>query len=113
MGGLLIDTFLCFFVKGILRLFWYITSHNWKRIPATIVHASVLDHLYFGCPETVVSYKTDSNNSLQGITKIPFLASEDARNYAKRFSDGLAVTVRLDPHNPQHSLLFIRDQKVE
>jgi hypothetical protein len=112
MGGLVIDTFLFFFVKGTLRFFWYITSRSWERIPAIIVHSAVMDHSYLGCPEVMVSYQIGSNSRLlQGTAKIPFLAHEDARSYAKRFSEKLPVTVRLDPHDPQHTLLFIRDQK--
>ena len=111
-ASLVIDIYVMFLWKSILRIFWLLKSSKWDRIAALLVYAgsSIPD---WGCPVVNVSYKLASQDTgfQQGTTEIPFIFRGSAEHYARKFSEERPVTVRVDPKNPKRTLLFGHDQK--
>jgi hypothetical protein len=111
MGGFVLDIFLMFLVKSLIPVFWFIRSSSWERRSASVDHSAEL-YPGWGCPSVKVYYQTPSNgSSLQESNEIPFCFYFSAKAYARAFSVGQQITVRVDPNQLLRTLFFQTDQK--
>ncbi len=110
MGGLVLDIFLAYLIKGSVRVFYFFNSSNWERITATITSRTVL-HPDWGCSSVKVYYEFLANGlSINAWDEIPLLMHWHAKTYAESLSPGLKPIIRLNPKNPQVTRFFEWDQ---
>jgi len=108
MAGLVIDIFLVFLFKCVVRSVHFFGSSDWKRSTAFVKNWAVLDPIW-GCPSVKVRYVLEGS-SIESQDEIPFLFRGSARQYAERFSHTFPVTVRINPKNPDERRFFDEDQ---
>jgi hypothetical protein len=99
-----------FLLKHAWYLFREIRSHQWKRVPATIV-SCISDNLVGGPGVTLTYEIVSQGDTLRGTTSVSFVLYESAAQYAQGFEKNQRVIVRVDPANPSHTLFVDSDQK--
>jgi hypothetical protein len=109
MGGLVIDIYVAFIVKSLIRAFWLIRSSRWPRMQATVVRA-IRESDW--CPILTLSYDFVGTSGSDGdSTEIPFLFSQTADQCAKQFLPGRRVTIRADSEGQRRTILSLHDEQ--
>jgi len=107
MGGLVIDIYVAFILKGIVRIFWMVRTMSWRRLQATILSSSRESDW---CPIVEVSYKFSGKADFEiGETTIPFLFTQTADRCAKALSAGRTITIRIAQDDSCQTIFFLRD----
>ena len=113
MGGLVIDVWLAFVVKLILRFWRTRGCGKWQLVKARIDSSHVGGGWVWNCPTTEIGYTYDIHGqTYSSIDTKPFLMDSSAKAYAERFERGQKPSVRVDPVRPERSVLRESDQSV-
>jgi len=111
--GLIADVLIAYVIKLIIRLGRLWRSNSWRPVTAKIVASRFEDNWVFNCPTVhiVYTYQIDEE-PYSGTDSKPFLFSNFGENDAQRFKPGETATVRVDPHEPERSVLRRADQAI-
>jgi hypothetical protein len=107
MGGLVLDYFVVFFVKWVIRRIKIRGSDGWPAHSARVEN-TCCDSAYGECKVTY-SYEIQGGKVTGSDTK-PFVWSNSAKEYGKLFQKGRNVTIRTKPDNPEFSVMLDKDQ---
>jgi hypothetical protein len=107
MGGLVIDIYVAFAIKGLIRLFGMIRTTSWRRLQAKVLRSS-RDSDW--CPIVTVSYEFNGSAGVEtGETVIPFLFTQTADRYARALATGRSITIRVAKDDSYETVFFPRD----
>jgi hypothetical protein len=111
MGGMFIDVFAMFVYKAIIRLFRFVESRRWRKVPAVILDASVEGGIV-GCILVKVRYQVSADKQPWPLQdEVPFLSSWDANRYARKLVVNRSVMIRVHPDYTTETTFFESDQK--
>ena len=111
LAGLIIDVWIAFLVKLILRFWRSWGSSKWEVVKARIDAAHVGGGWVWNCPTTEIGYTYDfQGQTYRSIDTKPFLMDSSAQAYVGRFGRGQKPFVRVDPIRPERSVLRASDQ---
>ncbi|HEV7675485.1 MAG TPA: hypothetical protein VGQ12_13225 [Candidatus Angelobacter sp.] len=110
--GLIIDVVIAYSIKLTLRFGRAWGSSSWKLLRAKIASSEFDDNWVWNCPTVhiVYTYEIDGQTYSETDSK-PFFFSRLGKEDAERFKPGETAVVRVDPHQPQKSILRRVDQK--
>lgn len=87
-----------------LNLARRIGSGRWPKQAAIVVRAEANDS-YWGCIVITVRYKyRNADGRFEGTHRKPFIFSNYAETYLRRFPGGSEFPVRIDPEHPARSI---------
>lgn len=109
--GLIADVLIAYVIKLIIRLGRLWQSRSWRSVTGKIVASRFEDEWVFNCPTVhiVYTYQVDGE-PYSGTDSKPFFFSRLGEEDAERFKPGETAVVRVDPHEPQRSVLRRADQ---
>ena len=112
MGGLVIDIIVEYLFRAIrLMLERHVArSNNWPIAEAIVVSA-VKDPPGMGCDRTRVKYAYKyEGTKYQSTETRPFMGWNSAQQYADWIQSGSILYVRLNPNNPERTVVLDEDQ---
>lgn len=112
MGGLIIDVLIAYLIKRIARFVRLWGSGNWTLVTANIISSSFNDNWVWNCPTVHITYTYQFNGqTYSGEDSKPFFFSRIGEIDAEQFKRGDKALVRVDPDQPQKSVLRRSDQR--
>jgi hypothetical protein len=109
--GLIIDVLIAYVIKLIVRLGRARGSSNWRLVTATIATSRFDDNWGWNCPTVHIAYTYQlDGETYSGQDSKPFLFSRLGEEGAECFKPGETAKVRVDPHEPERSVLRRADQ---
>lgn len=111
MGGLVRDVVVAHLIKSALRLGRFWGSNKWKPVQAKIDSSWLGGGWVFNCPtaEVACTYKF-GGQTYSAIDSQPFFIENSAKLRVARYRAGEAAIIRVNPVQPQESLLRQADQ---
>ena len=108
--GALIDVFVEFFYRALVRRWKTRGVHNWPSAKATVTRS--VPKYGFGCPiaEIYYTYLVDSK-TYTGLHKRAFILQGSVELYLALFRQGTEISIRLKPSDPVTSLVLEEDQR--
>ena len=114
MGGLVIDILIAFIVKSALRLRRAWGSGKWQRVKARVDSSCLAGGWVWNCPTTEVAYTYEfAGQTYSGIDSNPFLSESSAKVELELFKPGKYALVRVNPMQPQRSVIKWADQQTQ
>ena len=111
MGGLVIDVLIAFLIKSALRLGRAWGSGKWQCVEAIVDSSHLAGGWVWNCPTTEVAYTyTFAGQTYSAIDCNPFLSESSANVELERFTPGKHAVVRVNPMQPQRSVIKWADQ---
>ena len=111
MGGLVIDVVIAFLIKYALRLRRAWGSRKWQRVEARVDSSCLAGGWVWNCPTTEIAYTYQfADQTYSVIDTNPFLSEGSAKADVETFTPGKYVVVRVDPLQPQRSVIEWADQ---
>jgi hypothetical protein len=106
MVGLFIDVFIAYLVKWTLRLVRAKGSGGWKSVAARLDSSRLDDSWVWNCPTVHIacSYEFEGRSHAATDSK-PFLSGTFAKEYLERLKVRETVLVRVNPQQPERSVL--------
>ena len=112
MGGLVIYILIAFLIKSALRLRRAWGSGKWQRVEAKVDSSYLAGGWVWNCPTTEVAYTYKfAGQTYSAIDTNPFLSEGSANVELERFRPGKHAVVRVNPMQPQRSVLKWADQQ--
>jgi len=112
LGGLVIDILIAFLIKSALRLRRAWGSGKWQRVEAKVDSAHLVGGWVWNCPTTEVAYTYKfAGETYSAIDTNPFLSKSSAEVELERFRQGNRAVVRVNPLQPQRSVIKWVDQQ--
>lgn len=112
LGGLVIDIVIAFLIKSALRLRRSWGSGKWQRVKARVDSSCLAGGWVWNCPTTEVAYTYEfAGQSYSTIDSNPFLSESSAEVELERFRPGEHAVVRVNPMQPQRSVIKWADQQ--
>lgn len=109
--GLVIDVVIAYFIKLALRLRRAWGSGNWTLVKAKIDSAWVDGGWVWNCPTAEVAYTyVFDGQTYSWVDSKPFLSDTLAKEHVERFKPGETAIARVNPQQPQRSVLKRADQ---
>ena len=110
--GLIIDVVIAYLIKLTLRFGRAWGSGSWKLLSAKIDSSRFDDNWVWNCPTVHIAYIYElGGETYSGEDSRPFFFSRFGEEDAERFKPGETAVVRVDPHQPQRSILRRVDQR--
>jgi Protein of unknown function (DUF3592) len=111
LGGLVLDIVIAYLIKSAVRLRRLWGSSKWPLV-GTKVDSSWLDGGWvWNCPTAEVAYTYDfEGQTYSAIDSKPFLIENSVKERLERYRAGEVVRVRVNPVQPQRSVLKQADQ---
>ncbi len=114
MGGLVIDIVIAYVIKFVLRLRRAWGSGKWERVKARIISSELGGGYVWNCPTTEIAYTYKfAGQKYSAIDSNPYLIKSSAQVEAERFKPGDTAIVRVNPREPQRSVMKWVDQQNE
>jgi hypothetical protein len=108
--GLVLDIYIEFFVRAIVRLFRARGSRSWPVIKAEITGANYRAG-GFGCAIVEITYQYRFQGELYtGMNAKPFVWDSSAKEYVERYSAGSDLLVQVRPGSPESSVARDKDE---
>jgi|ERR1051326_1736145 hypothetical protein len=109
---LILDVLIAYVIKRIAWLYRMIQSEKWTPVAAKIVSSRLENEWIANCPTVYVAYiyRHDGQIYSHQDSK-PFLFPRLAQEDAERFERGRTAIVRMNPQQPQRSVLRREDQR--
>ena len=112
MGGLVLDVLIAFLIKSTLRLRRAWGSGKWHRVEAKVNSSDLTGGWVWNCPTTEVTYTYKfSGQTYRATDSKPFLSENSAKAELELFKRGKHAVVRVNPRQPQRSVLKWADQQ--
>lgn len=110
MGGLVLDIFVVYLLRVLVRTWKRRGTFGWTLQQASIESISC-PLTTWGCPiaEVVCLYKI-GDETYSGSDDIPFIWRSSAEDYVRRHPEGSTLLVRVKPGDPEISVLRTGDQ---
>jgi hypothetical protein len=110
MGGLVLDIFVVYLLRVVVRTWRRRGTSEWTLQKANIENISC-PLIAWGCPiaEVVYLYKID-DETYSGSESVPFIWRSSAEDYVRRHPQGSVLTVRVKPGDPETSIMRGEDQ---
>ena len=107
MGGLVIDVVIAYIIRLIVRVFRLWRGSRWQLANARINSSSVGGGWVWNCPTTEIAYTYDfGGQTYSGIDTTPFMSKSSAEDKAELFKGGETAKVRVNPSEPERSVLI-------
>ncbi len=111
MGGLVLDVIIALLIKSGLRLRRAWGSGKWPLVQARVDSSSLGGGYVFDCPTVYVGYTYDfDGKTYSGIDSKPFYFDWSAKKRVERFCQGGVAVARVNPMQPERSVLMEADQ---
>ena len=111
MGGLVIDVVIAYLIKSALRFYRFWGSRNWKSVPAKIDSSRLDGSFVWNCYEADVAYTYKfEGQTFSAIDSKPYFIQNSAKLRVERYRAGETATIRVNPGQPQKSVLRQADQ---
>lgn len=111
MGGLIIDVVIAYIIRLVVRFARTLRSGKWPTIEARIDSALVGGGWVWNCPTADIAYTyAFGGQTYSSIESIPYMFESVAKTTVDRFQAGEAVKVRVNPSDPQQSILKQSEQ---
>ena len=111
LGGLVIDILIAFVIKSALRLRRAWGSGKWQRVKARVDSSCLAGGWVWNCPTTEIAYTYEiAGQTYSVIDSNPFLSESSAKVEVERFRPGKYAVVRVNPMQPQRSVIKWADQ---
>jgi hypothetical protein len=110
MGGLVLDIFIVYLFRVLIRAWRRLGTSEWELRKATVASVSC-PPIAWGCPivEVVYLYKIDEM-TYSGSANIPFIWRSSANEYARKHPQESILEVRVKPGDPEISVMRAEDQ---
>jgi Protein of unknown function (DUF3592) len=109
--GLVIDVVIAFLIKSGLRLRRAWGSGKWQRVKARVDSSTLAGGWVWNCPTTEIAYTYEfAGQTYSVIDTNPFLFETSAKVEVERFSPGENAVVRVNPMQPERSVIKWADQ---
>lgn len=106
MGGLVLDVVIAYVIKVALRWRHAWRSSNWQRVPARVNSSRVGGGYVWNCPTADVVYSYEfAGEKHSAIDRNPFFLTRSAEEATARLRAGETVVARVNPTQPQESVL--------
>jgi len=110
LGGWYIDVVFGYLIRAVIRLIKLSRSHGWP-LEQAVVSSSTCPPAAYGGPVAEIGYTyVHAGGYYADVHSEPFLLRSSAQEFATRFSVGSHVTIRIDPKQPETSILREDDQ---
>ena len=110
MGGLVIDIYIEYFYRLMVRMIKRRGSNTWPLVKATVTSSSCPGAGY-GCDVAEIYYKYRVDGELYtGVNEKPFIIHNTGENYVSRFAPGTEFTVRVKAEDVAISVVRDGDQ---
>jgi len=105
MGGLVLDIFVVYLLRVVVRTWRRRGTSEWTLLKANVESISC-PLIAWGCPiaEVVYLYKID-DETYSGSESVPFIWRSSAEDYVRRHPQGSVLTVRVKPGDPETSIM--------
>jgi hypothetical protein len=111
LGGLILDVVIAYLIKSALRLRRLWGSSKWPVIQAKVDSSWLDGGWVWNGPTAEVAYTYDfEGQTYSAIDSKPFLVETTVKERVERYRAGEAVRVRVNPVEPQKSVLKQADQ---
>ena len=112
LGGLVLDVVIAYLIKSALRLRRLWGSSKWPVVQAKVDSSWLDGGWVWNCPTAEVAYTYDfEGQTYSAIDSKPFLIETSVEERVERYRAGESVRVRVNPVQPQKSVLKQADQK--
>lgn len=110
--GLILDVVIAYLVKSAVRLRRLWGSSKWPLVRAKVDSSWLDGGWVWNCPTAEVAYTYDfEGQTYSAIDSKPFLIENSVKERLGRYQAGEAVRVRVNPVQPQRSVLKHADSK--
>ncbi len=110
MGGWFIDVFVAYFFKTAVRWLHLSGSAVWPMVNAKVT-ASSCPPKVFGCSSAEIAYSYVLRGHVYtGLYEKAFISPSSAQEYARRFTSGKSLIVRVKPNMQETSVVRDEDQ---
>jgi hypothetical protein len=110
MGGLVLDVFIAYLLRVLMRMWRETRSSAWNLIEAEI--ATISAPSAWGCPLVEVVYLYKHNDvEYSGLENLPFVSENSVARYFRDHPQGSMILVRVNALNPEVSVLRTADQE--
>jgi hypothetical protein len=110
MGGIFVDVFVSYVYRSVSRRFRARNGATWPSLVAE-VKSSTSFRGGFGCAAAMIVYTyVIDEHTFAGANEVPFISPSSAETYASNFPAGSNVIVRIDPQDPNKSIMRDTDQ---
>jgi hypothetical protein len=110
VGGLVLDYYVVFLVKLLIRAIKMRGNSKWPVTTATVTST---DPLYGGTgyPTAAVAYSYEvDGSSFEGTNQKPFVLLGSAKRYVTHFPTQSQIKIRVKPGNPSTTVIRNQDQ---
>jgi hypothetical protein len=112
LGGLVIDVVIAYLIKSTLRLYRFWGSSKWKSVPAKIDSSWLDGSFFWNCYEADVAYTYEfEGQTYSAIDSKPYFIQNSAKVRVECYRAGETATIRVNPAQPQESVLRQADQQ--
>jgi hypothetical protein len=107
MVGLVLDVYVEYLVRVLMRLVQVVRSNSWPIVSGKI-HAAVFHQKTgLGCDSVEIFYEYNLDGQVYvGSYKNPFISPVLAERYVARFPKGTELLLRVKPGEPAKSLMY-------
>jgi hypothetical protein len=109
MGGLVLDIYVEYFVRVIIRLFRAWAAASWPVTKAKVSSANYRPG-GFGCAVANITYKYRLGGELYTESDAnPFVSGRSAKDYLENYGPGTELPIRVKPGRPDFAVLCQKD----
>lgn len=106
MGGLFIDVLIAYLIKSVRRLRRLSGSNGWERVEGRVRSARLGGGWFWNCPTADVVYTYEfGGQPYSSLDSTPFLFTASAKDQLQRYRTGEGAIIRVNPIEPQSSVL--------
>jgi hypothetical protein len=106
LGGLVIDIYIAYVIKSILRIVRNWGSVSWEKAQAKVDSSWLDGGWVWNCRTADVAYTYEfAGTTYSAIDSKPFLLETFAEDRVKKFRPGQSVSVWINPKEPKKSVL--------
>jgi hypothetical protein len=111
LGGLVVDVVIAYLIKSVLRLRRAWGSSKWPVVQAKVDSSWRDGGWVWNCPTAEVAYTYGfQGQTFSAIDSKPFFVEASVKERLERYRVGEAVRARVNPAQPQKSVLKQADQ---
>ena len=110
MGGWYIDIVIGYLIRAVIRLVKLHKSDSWSLEDAVVSSSTCPPAPYGGPVAEIGCTYNHAGGYYASVHSEPFILRSSAEEYAATFAVGAHITIRIDPRQPETSILREDDQ---